>query len=807
MKNPHIRHIGLGILFLIILSFAVWLRCLVVPKIPPGQFIGNDSYFYYDLAKHISEHGSLPHIDVTRWVPHGRDLSQILPFYAYAVTYTYKAIALVFPNVSLYQVTLYTSVVCFAIGFSVICFFLYRAFGMLFSGTVGVLLATLPGTIERSVAGFSDRDSWCLMLGILAIVTYLTSLRAQTSRWQWFFTLASGATMFLGGLSWEGFGVFLLVILCVEIWRFLTSETEERLWHYLIWVLTFVPTLYFASPVYRQGKWFATHVAAFVLVPPLALLILRILRYLLITRTPFARKLKSHARTLALSLTLIYLCGPLIYVLSQLDTFAYTTVPFNQTPFMQFVSELKAPPLEYWRDRYGGIFIVASFAFALTAIHPGEKLRHFLFAIPLTLFTLTVFFQEPLGTLWSFELGNWLFFISVAGTIIGFLLVAWRYNENRQNKFIYVAFGAWFLCWAALSRDAIRYQFFMGVPFAFFTAAFIQTSANMLSQKIRTSQYTTDKFRQHVSHSLLKTSLACTMLALLFFWSLAGAYAKDLFNTAKHIRGPIPGLTPIANAYHWMKTKIPRDAVVAASWNYGGQLNVLADVKTITDPDHYLPRWIHLYFHHVFCAQSEREALEFLKTHSATHLLLTKRDLFENARVYSIIGSDETGDREFQSTRLRILRTPAGKPWRLVELKNTPFAYIEAPSDINATSVVAHLKNGDTVKLPCLAYSDSLNKISPLFMEQIENSYGGVLCVYTKHHEYLTLETASYISSLSWNSLSVKLFMRNKYSEAFVQVYPIDKEDNDNIKVYEIHYPPDIKKNQKYLETQPSEGY
>ena len=142
-------------LFLIICSFAFWLRSLVVTTIPPGQFIGNDSYFYYDLAKHISEHGMLPHIDTDRWVPQGRDLSQILPLYAYAVAYTYKAIALVFTNVSLYYVTLYMPVVCFTIGLFGLLIFLYRPFGALFSCTVGLLLATASLDLATETVGVS----------------------------------------------------------------------------------------------------------------------------------------------------------------------------------------------------------------------------------------------------------------------------------------------------------------------------------------------------------------------------------------------------------------------------------------------------------------------------------------------------------------------------------------------------------------------------------------------------------------------------------------------------------------------------
>ena len=272
-------------LLIAILLVAFWIRIQGVAAISDEQFTGHDPYLHYWQAQIVSENGWLPARDMHRWLPIGRDLGQSLNAYSYAIAYTYKAITLIFRNVSLYQVALFAPVVCFVLGLGVLCFFLYRNFGLLFSSIVGVLLATLPGIIERSAAGFSDRDSWCLMLGILAVTTYLVSLHAQRPRSRLLWTLASGFTVFLGGISWEGFGVFLSVILCIELWRFLTSEKEEGLRLYLLWVCTFVPTLYLASPAYRSGEGFATHLFAFVLVPPIVLLGIRALRHVLDHKT------------------------------------------------------------------------------------------------------------------------------------------------------------------------------------------------------------------------------------------------------------------------------------------------------------------------------------------------------------------------------------------------------------------------------------------------------------------------------------------------------------------------------------------
>ena len=127
-----------------------------------------------------------------RWVPVGRDLEQILSLYSYALAYIHKALSFLFPKLTLYQTTLYVPVFCFCIGIAAICLFLYHTYGLLFASTFGILIATLPSTINRSSAGFCDRDSWCLMLGILVIVTYLASLQTQHHRRRLIFTLASG---------------------------------------------------------------------------------------------------------------------------------------------------------------------------------------------------------------------------------------------------------------------------------------------------------------------------------------------------------------------------------------------------------------------------------------------------------------------------------------------------------------------------------------------------------------------------------------------------------------------------------------
>lgn len=254
-----------------------------------------------------------------------------------------------------------------------------------------------------------------------------------------------------------------------------------------------------------------------------------------------------------------------------------------------------------------------------------------------------------------------------------------------------------------------------------------------------------------------------------------------------------------------MKTTLPEDSVVAASWSYGNQLNLFGDVKTITDSDHYIPHWIHLYFRHVFCAQSEQEALEFLKTHGATHLMLTKHELIFNTYGHSTIGSNKDADRKFELIYLVILPKKTDATQRIANLRKTPFAYIEAidpDTESYPNFLTARLRNMDTTRLPYVAFKDMKRHIGGK-TSSTEKKQGGVILYYEtlQQGEHQHLGKAYYILPLGWNSLAIKLFFRGEHSEAFVPIFPINSEAPTQIKIWEIHYPLAIKKHPKYLET------
>ena len=781
-----------GVLLLSFVFLTFWIRIQGVERIPNGQFTENDAYLYHWQANIIAEHGKLPARDMHRWLLIGRDNTQLLSLYAYAIAYIHK----VFSWWSLYQIQLCLPVLCFTFGLGVLFIFLARTFDLVFASIVALLLATLPGSIERSAAGFGDRDAWCWMLGTLAVTSYLWKEQMAPGHRRRITTLLSGFIVFLGGLSWEAFGLFVLIILAVELYKFCTTDTEQHLKEYIFYLLMFVPWLYLISPAYRSGYSFTTHLFALTLFPPLAVLALRGLRFLILKYYP---RMRHHSRKLAGGLTLLSIAVGIGYIFFQYGTFETTAFTVFESQLMKNVGELADPHFRFWHRRYGAIFILGSLGWVAASLH-FWKSKGLPLACSLALFTATTFFREPLSNWIGNSPCNTLFFISLGMTAAALGIACCRKAHaacpsDKANKAdillterVTLAILAWFVLWVALARGGKRYDFFIGLPLVYGTAWLLWFSAAHLVQTLKDTKILSLRLmEQHIT-----ATFTITVLTLVLFCPPLGGHLTRAGYAASRMRQPTPGHgTLLAQTLTWVKSTLPENAIVAANWGYGSRLNVFGGVKTITDQDHYLPHWIQGYYRHVFCAQSENEALEFLKTHEVTHLMLTKRGVTIRAHDYSSIGS-ENNDRKFAYTPLLLLSEK-----RLSPTKQTPFLYIE-PIDLASPPKVltAHLKNGDIAQLPYVVFQGTQRRIYKTANNAA--THGGVLLYYTKNGY---LQKAEYLPTVGWNSLALRLYFRGELPDIFARVYPTNGDDIADFLIWKIHYPSDIQPNPKYLKT------
>ncbi len=178
-KHPLFKHIFAGVILFGVLCLAFWIRIQGADRIPTEQFTSYDAFLFRGQVEMIAEIGYLPARDTHRWLPLGRDNTQLLSLFSYAIAYTQK----LFPWWSLYQIQLYLPALCWTLGLDVL--FLTGCYGVMFAAIVGVLLATFPGSIERSAAGFGDRDAWCWMLGVFAVTSYLYKEQMAPGHRRW----------------------------------------------------------------------------------------------------------------------------------------------------------------------------------------------------------------------------------------------------------------------------------------------------------------------------------------------------------------------------------------------------------------------------------------------------------------------------------------------------------------------------------------------------------------------------------------------------------------------------------------------
>lgn len=828
------KHFGAFVLLILILFVGGKVRGQGLSNVPTGQFVSNDAFLYLSHAETIVKDGKLPKVETHRWVPLGRDLQETLHGYPYAIAYAYRLIRTFIPNVTLYQVQLFAPTVCFLIGMSVLCLFLYIRFGFGVAAIVSTLLIIMPGSIERSAAGFSDRDGWSWMLGTIAVTTYLWKEGTTSKRIRYLCPVLSGFFVFLGGLSWEGFGGFALAIVAVELWRFLTTDAEEHLWEYVLWVLMFVPSLFLLSPAYHKGSGFSSHVAAFLLFPSLAMLLLRMFRYYLThghhSVSKFIKE-QISARAISLVFCAVCLLIGIAYIALHHTTFVQSVVPFSGAAVMEEVGELKSPQDIFWYSRYGHVLLIACICLVVGCVRIWGS-KAIVLAFTLSLFTAATFLRQYLYHVLSPAICEYLFYGAVAFTPITALGVAALRAKPVKHEYTYVALSAWLLLWLGLARDALRYDFFIGVPLACFAAIAIQFVTTYVSQHIaaikkegrmeentaqsRTKEDVKDGRKRNVVPVLTKVGITFACFALILFWEppsgkpLPGlaqrGYATQI--VPEHV---FPGKdTPMANACQWIDEHLSTDKVVAAPWSYGHMLNVLGGVKTVIDPDHFIVHWIDLYEKHVSAATSEQEALEFLKTHHVTHLLLTEEDVFYNASQHTHL--EEQPEHPLYMVPL-VPRAPIGSAhYRMVPAhKNTLINFVEIDFHHNPATATARLKNGKTVKLPYIKSDGSVqsshaehahdHQTEHDHTEESNDKYGGILHLFDSKTQR---EVIHYLSPHSWNSLSIKLFFRDEHSETFVPVYPKEgSETSAKVKIWEIHYPPDMKENSKYLATSP----
>ncbi len=143
----------------------------------------------------------------------------------------------------------------------------------------------------------------------------------------------------------------------------------------------------------------------------------------------------------------------------------------------------------------------------------------------------------------------------------------------------------------------------------------------------------------------------------------------------------------------------------------------------------------------------------------------------------------------------------------------TPIAFIDMVSITSSRAPGAHvdIEPGAQQKIVITVHLRTHHNISKEILVNMDKPSiqtvglgrnGGIVFQFD---DRARLQNAHYIPQLGWHAIAIELFLKGKYNDVFVPVYPTNTEDNTTVKVWKINYPAYIKKDTKYLVTEPTD--
>ena len=584
-----------------------------------GRFTGYDPYVYFRQAERIVEEGRLPKRDMERWLPFGRDLTLLHNLYSYALAHSYRAARAVFPDLTLYEYSCYAPPVLFAVTVVLLMAVLWTLFGWESACLASLFLVNLPSVAFRTSLGFGDRDGFCLFLGVLTGSLYLWQINAHGRRHRIALAAACGLTAALGCFSWEGFGLFAL---CVLIPATVSAWRQQKsvLELTAYCVCWAVPLLLFSS----------AH------------------RFWIVPSEP------AHP----------------IGLVGVFPALAALSLIFIRAAFGGRHSGLKAAAVL-------SALTLASLL-ALRAVRSGDALS---LAVPFSSSRL----MQTIGETYNMTLENWIFGFGVlpliaAGGVICSWVGLWKRREKQsfplKTVLPVILFGtSWLLLWGFLTQISRRYAVMLAPAVVGASAITLIRLGDALARRLSGKVLVSETAR-----CLFTTLLPAAILFSPFLggFSITGpAHARPTYAQPSALE---------TEGMRWMSQNLDRSdgqPVIAADWLYGVHLNVLADAVTIADTDTWKHYWIHLAARYLFCAESETEALQFLKTRDADYWMIARDNIAgEGAKKIEFLASGLSRDRNVVFSRF-VWDRGGSRSFELVfENEEVKLFRIHYPSDL-----------------------------------------------------------------------------------------------------------------------------
>lgn len=659
LSNRKFQIILTIIIFLAILISSTTLRTAnleLLKDATTGKYLPADPDACYELriAQTLVDNGNIDGIDSMR--NPGLNLTYAQEMLPKILAFSYKTMHFFGSEITLDKVDVLYPVVAFALGliiFFLLCWYLSKS--KIAAVIASALLAYSPSYLSRTTGGVSSHESLGMPFMFLAMLVFAIALSKFDKNWKntILFGIGSGICFALSFFSWSGASNFVLMAVSISLVLFYLFGLEDSnisdkikfIAFSILWVISSVlimPLFGFSfSDMY--GKFLSNYG---ILV--LFTIAFMIVDSLLIKYREKMTLLKSKYRIgYSLLVTFVLgIIGLMILGKNPIDMLSgiYTqilfpmglgrvglTVAYYAQPYMSELVSQYTPTI-FWLFVIGMIFM---------GVETSKSISSFKHKIGFVLAWTIAIFGMMFSRVSSTSLFNGTNFISQAVYILSFLIFAgyfiWLYFNDKfridpKNIFLF----AWMFVMLLSTRSAVRVIFVI-YAFVAFAVAFAIINLYVWAKK------TKDSTGKIVLYFLMAVSI------LFVITSLFGNPITNSYGSYQITKYSAANMGPIADnqwqlAMEWVRNNTASDAVFAHWWDYGYQIQLLANRTTVLDGGNAQAYWNYMMGRYVLTTPVPSSALSFMKSHNVSYLLIDPTDLGKYA-AYSKIGSNNDWDR------------------------------------------------------------------------------------------------------------------------------------------------------------------
>ncbi len=644
-----------------------------------------DPFFFLRYAKTIVESGSLPAVDMMRNVPLGFEPSHETRLLPYMIAWTYYILKIFNQNTIVEYAAVIFPVIMFALTIIAFFFFVREIFirrkkdgesdeedkkpGI--KASIIALIATffmvvIPELLPRTVAGIPEKESAAFFFMFLSFFLFLKAWKSENKKSAIALGILSGISTALMGLIWGGVSYVFVTIAVATLMAFILNKVHKRETAvYAAWVVFSFAIMTLASArfnIYELVQSIDTGLSLLVLV------VLAVHSALWSTKLKIKYledvKLPKNITSLIVSIILLAVIASILFG----PSFIFDKLKaVNQMMFKpitgrwsQTVAENRQPYFTEWANSFGPViknipvmfwlFFVGSVVLFKKMLKKAEKKRAWILTALYILFFFGLVFSRyaPHPAIMDGEgIESRAFYYISALLLIGSFFYYYIKEQKEENKglekidYNYLFLFALFILCLFTARSAVRLIMILAPIAPIFTSFLIVDSA----ERAKNAKDETIKV-------LLVVAVAVILvLSIYSFWAYYG-----------NIKAQAYGFVPSSytqqwqKAMEWTRESTPKNAVFAHWWDYGYWVQTIGERATVTDGGNFIVYWNYLTGRHVLTTGKEKDALEFLYTHNATHLLIDSSDLGKYG-AFAIIGSDENLDR-YSSGPVTMLSDP-----------------------------------------------------------------------------------------------------------------------------------------------------